>query len=116
MNSVQINEPLLYIDQPTLSKPKVKMQKNFQTGPQTPSKKYRQHKSFKECSIKEKIQYLLHIPKELPNLKCDVLTETESYRGMLVKEDKEYIFLRQHGRREQTILKSEIKDIRLISF
>ncbi len=115
MDSVQINEPLLYIDQPTLSKPKVKMQKNFQTA-QTPSKKNKQHKSFKECSIKEKIQYLLHVPKELPNLKCDVLTETESYRGMLVKEEKDYIMIRQQGRKEQAILKANITDIRLVSF
>jgi len=115
MNSVQINEPLLYIDQPILSKPKVKVQSGFQTV-QAQTRKNNQHKSFKQCSIEEKIHYLLHIPKELPLLKCEVLTEGESYRGRLISEGKESIILQRQGRREQEVLKSEITDIRLISF
>lgn len=114
MESKEKNGPLLYIEQPTLTTPKVKMQTIFHT--KKPNlKRGKQDKSFKDCSIEEKVQYLLHLPKGLLHVTCEVVTKEENYRGILIKEDKDYITVQSHGRREKFILKSTITDIHLIS-
>src|SRR5690625_412106 len=115
MDTMQINEPLLYIHQQNMTKPKVKMQTSCKTILGSPTYK-KADKSFKERSFQEKIDYLIHVPKGIPYLKCEVRTETTSYRGVLIHEDKNHIIIEKYGRKEERILKSTIKDIRLISF
>lgn len=112
------NEPLLYIDQPSLEVPKSKMQADFYTSTEKAKipipKKH--NKSFKQYSIPEKIYYLLHLPKGLPQVKCEVVTNQEVYRGWLVNENDSFILLENFKRRKDEIAKNDILDIYLISF
>ena len=114
---MQTNEPLLYIDQPELTKPKVNMQTEFYTGkPQQLNRQQKENKRFIHCSLNEKIDYLLNLPHGVPQMKCEVITEQTFYRGKLIKEEEKTIWIEDMRRKRHFILKSDIKDILLISF
>lgn len=118
MHSTITNEPLLYIVKPNLDVPKSKMQVDFYTSTeqvQTPNTQ-QHHKSFKQYSIAEKIHYLIHFPKSLPRVKCEIVTNQGNYRGVLVQEHHHTILLENYKRRVEEIAISDIVDIYLISF
>lgn len=113
MNSEQINEPLLYIDQPKIIKPEANMQSTFQTKAPT-TENERTHVA--DCTIEEKIHYLLHLATGIPSVKVEVVTEQEKFIGKLTKADTTKIYLETYRRREIVILKTDIKALHLKSF
>lgn len=131
MESERINEPLLYIDQPIFQKPKAYMQENYlgvktddkekveeQNGIQVESLKSKRegHDSFKDLTIAEKIKYLIDIPSEVPKVRCEVLTNENRYRGVLIDENQENIVLRIFGRQNELVEKEKILSIKMIGF
>lgn len=115
MRTMQTNEPLLYIQQPDMKKPKLNMQVDYHTRTE-PAKVNRGNKRFKQYSIAEKIHYLLHFPKGMPQVKCEVITKDSVYRGWLIKENETHLWLKNFKRREEQIAIRDILDIHLISF
>lgn len=113
MNLEQTNEPLLYIDQPKFVKPQVNMQTIFETN-STPTVNKQAHVA--DCSIEEKIHYLLHLATGIPSVKVEVVTEQEKFIGKLTKADTTKIYLETYRRREIVILKTDIKALHLKSF
>src|SRR5690625_3944940 len=101
-----ITEPLLYIDQPTIEKPKAFMQDYYYNSP---SNKQQEEKNesedhndekgelaseeltgpFKDLAVNEKIAYLLNLPEEVPKIRCEFVTEERNYRGVLLEEKEE---------------------------
>src|SRR5690625_6981701 len=82
-------EPLLYIDQLLVQKTVVFMQTDYKSNLQKQQNqkvvegekvtKADSTTHFNERSIEEKIHYLLHLPKEMPHLKCEIRTKGRVY-------------------------------------
>lgn len=124
----RIIEPLLYIDQPILQKPKAYMQDHYKTAKdlkkETPSSQeeeqnhtgHAEGESFNQLTIKEKIKYLVNLPSEVPNIKCEIVTDENRYRGILLEEKDDDVVLRIFGRENVTLKKELITNIRMIGF
>lgn len=79
-------------------------------------KKAENNKRFHQCSIDEKINYLLNLPYGVPQMKCEITTKENTYRGKLIQEEEKSIWLEDRRRRKYSILKADIKEMYLISF
>src|SRR5690625_1655061 len=124
----QYIEPLLYIDQPTLQKPKAYMQgdykgfkqarmpENNKKNPVQRSSMHETEDSFTQLSIDEKIKYLINLPSEVPKLKCSIKLQSTEYEGTIIEEDEETIILQRFGREDKQIRKKDIKSIHLLGF
>jgi len=119
-------EPLLYIDQPLFQKPVVFMQTDYKSNLQkqqnqkvVEGEKVTKADStihFNERSIDEKIHYLLHLPKEMPHLKCEIRTKERVYIGKIVDEVDDIIEISMFGKPNQQLSKNEVEEINLIGF
>lgn len=119
MKRLANNEPLLYINQPSLSKPKSYMQTEFDSKGERPSEHASKNNealqtSFKQLSMEEKIDYLVKLPRELFQMKCQVSTKDKTYYGMIKQRDDQGIEMIHSGKQEVSIQISEIKSITLI--
>src|SRR5699024_2538350 len=105
MKQLAHNEPLLYINQPSLSKPKSYMQTEFDYIAERLAKTRSEnqetlHTSFKPLSIDEKVNYLVTLASELFEMKCQVKTANKTYYGLIKERDEQAIEMihtsRQH--------------------
>ncbi|WP_243385681.1 spore coat CotO family protein [Bacillus kexueae] len=111
------NPPLMYIIQPDLEPIFSSMQKSYiaKRKPQgKKEKKATQAKpstsSFHTLSIDQKINTLLHLPKGLEHVSCNIVTkEKETIKGRLDRLEEGYIYIN-----DQKIKVEEIEDIQLI--
>ncbi|MCP1157689.1 spore coat CotO family protein [Bacillus infantis] len=74
-------------------------------------------KPFKEMNVEERLDYLIHFPKQLPPVPCLVLTEEKTYRGIvqsMPSEDRVEIKLMDQSL--ETISVKSIKEIKMIGF
>lgn len=123
-----VTEPLLYIEQPEMEKPKAVMQEVYdgqvekkvnktekQTKSEYPDEKY-STESFQRLSIPEKITYLLSLPTEMPRLKCRIHTKEATYSGIVLEEENEEIIFLQYGHKRRRINKKAIEQIQLLGF
>lgn len=127
------HEPLLYIHQPNITKPKVMMQahyishniskKNQQTEVENLEKiNVDEEKKeietedlpFKEMTILDKVHYLLNREEHLPKLICEVETKERKYRGMVSDFKDQIVYLRT-GQRYLTVNDIPFADIIQIS-
>lgn len=120
-------EPLLYIDQPLFQKPVVFMQRDYKgnlKGEDTGKEKDIKHSTenddsmlhFNARSLEGKIHYLLHLPKEMPHLKCEVRTKDKVYVGKIVNELDDTIEISMFGKPNYQLNKNAIEGINLIGF
>src|SRR5699024_4241156 len=121
MKKDHVTDPLLYIDQPLFKKPTPVMQQQFFSTDLKKSSNQEKHPkmedvAFKHLSVEEQINYLMSLPKEVPSIRCEIVVEDKKYRGIIVKEELEWIVLRMVGRGNQKIFKDDIDVIRLIGF
>lgn len=124
MEEKQITEPLLYIDQPVIQRPSAAMQEQYSSKipvilnekVNQDNKKKKEEVAFKYLSITEKVNYLVDLPREVPSIRCEILTNRKKYRGIIKKREDEIIILRINGRESQKINIVDIKSIRLIGF
>ncbi|HZW68603.1 MAG TPA: CotO family spore coat protein [Pseudogracilibacillus sp.] len=119
MKQLAHNEPLLYINQPSLSKPKSYMQTEFDSKGESLAKTRSENKetlqtSFKQLSIDEKINYLVTLPSELFQMKCQVKTENKTYYGMIKGRDEQAIEMIHTSRQHVKIPIPEIRSIHLL--
>ncbi|MEI3605783.1 CotO family spore coat protein [Pseudogracilibacillus sp. SE30717A] len=126
MEGERIIEPLLYIDQPNFQKPKAYMQENYvgltidhviekEKNVEEPIRKDR-NSSFKQLTVSEKIDYLVNVPNEVAQIRCEVVLEDKNIRGTVIEEDKEEITMKVLGRENKKIKKEDIKNILLLGF
>lgn len=134
MEGERIVEPLLYLDQPTLAKPKAYMQESYfkPTSVQEEDDTFESFEpkknvtndsasdssdsSFKDLTIEEKITYLVDLPNEVPSIRCEVETDKQKYRGIITDYVDDEIKLKIFGREDQWLHKEEIVNIHLIGF
>lgn len=125
--SGRIIEPLLYIDQPTIEKPKAIMQDYFYTPMKnkevidgTMEKNEKDintgTSSFKDLPVEGKIEYLLNLPTGVPKIRCEFVTEEKSYRGILLERKDSEISIRVLGHENVTIEIDKLKDINMLGF
>lgn len=152
--------PLLYIEQPTIGKPKAPMQQDYFTPKETevtikrsetpktgmivrPYKRssfYEEEqafqeqekennlisqeleesnpdKKFKAMTLREKVDYFVEIPDHILKVKCEVLTDTKKYQGVITDFQDDYVYIRI-GRRttNEKVEFSQIKSIRMLGF
>ncbi len=73
--------------------------------------------AFKEMSIQERIEYLLNMPFGIPPIKCEIVTDKRSYRGIVAsKKENEIMVLHFGSPRNLNIPIEEIKDLKMKSF
>lgn len=126
MEQGQITRPMMYIEQPELRHPRALMQAQFASAHHSPPESRTKNKNevhashrdapFQELSIEEKITYLLHVPEQMPALKCKIITEEETWIGVITDVEEADIVLRVRGNRKEFIAKADITAIRLIGF
>lgn|SRR5690625_4177132 len=121
MKDLYVNEPLLYVDQPQISKPKSNMQTEFVSFQENLDVKCKKNKdkniqisSFKQLSIEEKIEYLVQFPKDLFQMKCIIVTKDKTYRGTIVRRHDGMIEISYSGRQIATVGIDSIKKIELL--
>src|SRR5690625_5162602 len=117
MEKVNHNEPLLYIEQPIIHKPKSNMQKHFCSigyEHQFVKSKYTLSISFIYMSIDEKINYLVQLPKNAFERKCKIMTKEKTYMGTIVARHDNEIDVNVVGKRQETILIDTIEQIDLL--
>ncbi|SDC79611.1 Spore coat protein CotO [Terribacillus halophilus] len=138
---VRRQQPLLFIAQPKLDLPKAEMQQAFRTTRDKKKEvktddvkpkpagvsveevvvkegvKKSKKGDFKDLSITEKTSYLLNLPSQIPRMKCEVITEENSFIGTIsgIEEDViQFKSIRRPFKRE--IKLSSVKDIKLLGF
>ncbi len=122
--SGHITEPLLYIDQPTIEKPKAFMQDYYYSPTKKEEEEQHIHEasvqnetgSFKDLSVEDKIKYLLDLPDSVPKIRCEFITEDNMYRGILLEKKDSEIVVRVLGKENITITIEEINDIQMLGF
>jgi|SRR5690625_3721803 len=123
MEGEKIIEPLLYITQPVHHKPKAYMQEHYHTRNTTENvtvtketKVNEENDSFVNLSIDEKIKYLVNLAKEVPKIRCEVITKEGKKKGLIIGENEQEIMMRIFGRENAIINKEAINEINLIGF
>ncbi|MBL4952416.1 CotO family spore coat protein [Neobacillus sp. OS1-32] len=71
-------------------------------------------KPFNEMDVKERIDYLLNIPKVLPPIPCVFYTTTENYQGYLAGFVDNEITIQFHNKSTKTIPLDQLKNIIMI--
>ncbi|WP_164745636.1 CotO family spore coat protein [Neobacillus mesonae] len=71
-------------------------------------------KPFNEMDIRERIDYLLNIPKVLPPVPCVFYTTNQNYQGYLLNHDENQVTIQFHNKTTKTISVDEIKNIIMI--
>lgn len=113
------NEPLLYVDQPTLQPPKSNMQSEFKSErtssqAETINKDESLDISFQHLSIEDQITYLNNVPHDLFQMKCKFTTKHKTYFGKMVEKDKETIEIVHSGSQKVKVNIDELEEIQLI--
>jgi|SRR5690625_737808 len=119
-------EPLLYIDQPLLQKPVVFMQTDYKSTLKSQAELEQKEADnvtiddtevpFNARTMEEKVHYLLHLPKEMPLLKCEIRTKEKVYICKIVNEFDEEIEISMYGKPNMQLRKNEIEEINLLGF
>jgi hypothetical protein len=76
----------------------------------------RRVKSFKEMSLSERIDYLVHFPKQLPPVPCAFSTDEEIYKGFLVTRGEDDVEIKLYNQKKIVVKLSDLKEIRMIGF
>lgn len=133
-------EPLLFIEQPIIQKPAVLMQHDYYSPKQTEmdsneenirdhseakrSESYlgdqldtKRSERFKDMTVLEKIEYLIHKPEHIPKVQCLINTDEKTYRGVVTQFKNDEVYFQDSRRR--TVLNipyEKIIDIKMIGF
>lgn len=75
---------------------------------------FKRLKSFKEMGIVEKLEYLLHFPKQLPPVPCLVVTEQETVRGFVVDLNADKVDIKLMDQTIVTLNIATIDEIKMI--
>lgn len=74
-------------------------------------------KKFKDMTLEERIDYFLTTPEHVPVMKCEVKTNGRNYRGIIVDQQDDKVYMRVGRRTTPTAIPFEtIKEINLIGF
>lgn len=74
----------------------------------------RRVKSFKEMDTEERLNYLIHFPKQLPPVPCVFVTKTTSVRGFLLKKTDEIIEIKQFNDKVMEISMDDLMEVKMI--
>src|SRR5699024_5924767 len=53
------------------------------------------HVAFNDYTIEEKIKYFTGLPKEMPNIKCEIRTGDDRYRGYIMTDDGDEVLVKK---------------------
>ncbi|MBD1381902.1 CotO family spore coat protein [Metabacillus arenae] len=80
-----------------------------------PEKKRR--KPISQMSIAEKVDFFTNLPRNIPKTLCQIETETDTYRGIIITEENGLVHIRTLGEPNEIKLQiEEIKSITLLGF
>lgn len=121
MKQLATNEPLLYVKQPRLQKPKSYMQVEYISQEQPPKEKTTNsveentiQTSFIDLTIEEKINYLCNMPADLIQMKCKFITKNKTYYGWIRQKEESKIYIIHSGKQRAVIKIDDIQEINLI--
>lgn len=87
----------------------------------SPSKTRKQHsfsmkrvKSFMDMDTIERLNYLIHFPKQLPPVPCIFTTKSSTIKGFLLKKTEEAIEVKQFNEKTLEILLEDLVDVKMI--
>lgn len=113
--------PLLYIAQPEIPSPEVKVQESYDSRKQKRKAKELDSQkitdqAFKNLALADKIVYLLQVAERTAAIKCEIVLEQKIERGIIIAQEEETVKIRTLNNEIRTLHKGDIKDIRLIGF
>lgn len=71
-------------------------------------------KRFKEMNTQERLNYLIHFPKQLPPVPCIFETDNSSYRGTLIQKTDRDIEIKLFNAKTMELPIESIKEVRMI--
>lgn len=84
---------------------------------QPSSKPQSRRQRFKEMNLVEKVNYFATLPNRVPKMKCEVLTEKNSFKGLILDYKDKIVYLQLFKRSKVIeIPLNDIKDIKLLGF
>ncbi|MCP8615603.1 CotO family spore coat protein [Salirhabdus salicampi] len=126
-----VQKPLLYIAQPKEEDIEVSMQNYYYSRSleknnkrnddgddvNKPDESKGNRQKFRDLSIAEKVEYFLNMPRNVPQMKCELFTKEKRYTGYIVNYEDEEVSMRLfQAPYNVKITISEIDDIRLLGF
>ncbi|ASV66204.1 CotO family spore coat protein [Cytobacillus sp. FSL W7-1323] len=73
-------------------------------------------KSFKDMNVQERIDYLLHFPKQLPPVPCLFISDDKHIRGFIELKQGNELMIKTLSGSMQTIHIHSIKSIKMVGF
>ncbi|WP_188208337.1 CotO family spore coat protein [Alkalibacillus aidingensis] len=128
----QVKPPLLFIAQRSEKGPTVEAQPFFYSNQEVfkqieeetdiesknnESKGPTKRRKFQDMTVEEKLNYMNDMPSIMPKMKCEVVTDRQTYLGTVERCDDELLLLKsvKNGYRVK-IKRSDIQDVRLMGF
>lgn len=72
---------------------------------------------FNDMTIREKVDYFVNSPDYAPRLRCEIKTETNTFRGIITESKDNDVFIRVGRRASSTKVPfDDIKNIRILGF
>lgn len=77
---------------------------------------FKRVKSFKDMNVQERIDYLLHFPKQLPPVPCLFISDDKHIRGFIELKQGNELMIKTLSGSMQTIHIHSIKSIKMVGF
>ncbi|MFC4403270.1 CotO family spore coat protein [Gracilibacillus xinjiangensis] len=136
MSSARRNNqsPKLYLHQPSFTEPSSQMQTVYQSNKRKKRKKINKEmkeaeekkvvnedtvnkKKFKDMSIEEKVEHFAAMPKHLPRVRCEIITDRKKYYGFIHDYQNEMVSIKTPSRVEEVAVPiQQIKAINIAGF
>ncbi|MCP3031962.1 spore coat CotO family protein [Halobacillus sp. A1] len=72
---------------------------------------------FRDMSLEEKVNYFVHLPSQLPKMKCEVTTTDHAFKGYIQKFEENIVLMKTFQKPyEEKIPFEDIQSIRLLGF
>ncbi|WP_141432779.1 CotO family spore coat protein [Bacillus sp. 03113] len=109
LSSVEVHEAIQQFEREQQN------EKRFQSTKNQPFS-LKRLKSFKEMDTKERLEYLIKFPKQLPPVACVFQTETGSYKGILLNKEEEFIEIKLQNEETEKISIPSLVEVKMIGF
>ncbi|MDC3425463.1 spore coat CotO family protein [Aquibacillus sp. 3ASR75-11] len=89
----------------------------LETGEEVKQKAQNKRRPFNNMTVEEKVHYFLKIPPQLPKMKCEVITNNKSYRGVVTDYQDGLVHMRTfRSPFKVDVPIDDIENIRIIGF
>ncbi|KGX92798.1 hypothetical protein N781_15530 [Pontibacillus halophilus JSM 076056 = DSM 19796] len=90
---------------------------NNETMAQEQTSTISRRRRFRDMNVEEKVEYFISLPPQVPKMKCEVITEEGSHRGLIETFEDGVVGMKTIRRPYEAFIEFDtIRDIRLLGF